>query len=42
MLATTQQSIGPAASGYYTGIYSGDEWTEALNAAMTSDYGGGD
>ena len=40
-IATTQQSMVPAASSPYTGVYSGDEWYETLDATMTSDQGGG-
>jgi len=40
MMATTQQAMVPTGSPY-TGTYSGGEWYDALDAAMTSDYGGG-
>ena len=41
MMATTQQTMVPAKSAY-TGVYSGEEWYQSLNSAMTSDNGGGD
>ena len=40
MVATTQQSMVPA-NRAFTGIYSGNDWYEALDTAMTSDSGGG-
>lgn len=40
MVATTNPMMVPAAGAGYTGPYSGEDWSAALNAAMTSDNGG--